>query len=173
VPKQSAGLLLYRRSRDGRIEVLIAHPGGPLFARRDAGFWTVPKGEYDPGEEPLAAATREFAEELGQMAPDGERIDLGEVRQASGKRVRAWAVEGDLEVDAVMSNQFEMEWPIRSGRLQRFPEVDRAEWASPEVACQKLNPAQAVFVTRLVEALSIRDVSSDEAPGHLPAAPAP
>jgi predicted NUDIX family NTP pyrophosphohydrolase len=155
VPKQSAGLLLYRRAPGGGVEVLIAHPGGPLFARRDAGSWTVPKGEYESGEEPLAAAAREFAEELGHVAPDGERIDLGEIRQASGKRVRVWAVEGDLDEGSVMSNQFEMEWPPKSGERQRFPEVDRASWVSLDVAREKLNPSQSRFVTRLAEALGV------------------
>ena len=152
--KQSAGLLLYRRSGRGEIELLIAHPGGPLFARRDAGWWTVPKGEYEPGEEPLATAEREFAEELGQAPPDGERADLGEVQQASGKRVRVWAAEGDLDTGSVTSNQFEMEWPLKSGRVQHFPEVDRAEWVSPEIARERLNPAQVAFVDRLVELLA-------------------
>lgn len=151
--KQSAGLLLFRRRDGGHLELLIAHPGGPLFARRDVGAWTVPKGEFEPGEEPLAAAAREFAEEMGQVPPDSERIDLGEVRQASGKRVRVWAVEGDLDVASVLSNEFEMEWPPRSGEMRRFPEVDRAEWVTPEGARAKLNPFQAAFVDRLVGAL--------------------
>ena len=155
MPKQSAGLLLYRRAAGCEVEVLIAHPGGPLFARRDAGSWTVPKGEYEPGEEPLATAAREFAEELGHGAPDGERIDLGEIRQASGKRVRVWAVAGDLDERSVTSNEFEMEWPPKSGERQRFPEVDRAEWVSLDVAREKLNPSQSRFIPRLAEALGV------------------
>jgi|SRR5579872_122880 len=162
--KQSAGLLVYRTGPDG-LELLLAHPGGPLFARKDLGCWTVPKGEYEGGEEPLAAAVREFAEELGQMPPDGERLDLGEVRQASGKRVRCYAVEGDLDTSAVLSNEFEMEWPPRSGEKGRFPEVDRAEWFPPGIARAKLNPAQAVFVDRL-EALLARDEPTKQAGGQ-------
>jgi predicted NUDIX family NTP pyrophosphohydrolase len=153
--RQSAGLLLYRLSQPSRdVEVLIVHPGGPLFENRSEGVWSVPKGEFEEGEEPLAAAVREFVEELGRMPPESGFVDLGQVRQAGGKVVSCWAVQGDLDVEQVMSNLFEMEWPPRSGRTARFPEVDRAEWCSPEVARRLLNPAQAAFVDRLLARLS-------------------
>jgi predicted NUDIX family NTP pyrophosphohydrolase len=149
---RSAGILLYRR-RDDRLEVLLVHPGGPLWARRDAGVWSIPKGEYGDDEEPLAAARREFAEELGMPAPDGEALDLGEIRQKSGKRVRAWALAGDLDADQVQSNTFAMQWPPRSGRTQEFPEVDRAQWFGWAEAREKLNPAQVEFLDRLSDIL--------------------
>lgn len=147
--RRSAGILVYRQ-RGARLEVLLVHPGGPFWARRDAGAWSLPKGEYSQGEEPLAAARREFAEELGTPPPDGEPLDLGEVRQRSGKLVRAWALAGDLDVSKISSNTFELEWPPRSGRILEFPEVDRAGWFEPEQARVKLNPAQADLVERLV-----------------------
>ncbi|MGH2856961.1 MAG: NUDIX domain-containing protein [Solirubrobacteraceae bacterium] len=150
--RRSAGILVYRQ-RGARLEVLLVHPGGPFWARRDAGAWSLPKGEYSQGEEPLAAARREFAEELGTPPPDGEPLDLGEVRQRSGKLVRAWALAGDLDVSKTSSNTFELEWPPRSGRIQEFPEVDRAGWFEPEQARVKLNPAQADLVERLVDML--------------------
>ena len=150
--RHSAGLLVFRRrGENDALELLLAHPGGPFFARKDLGVWTIPKGEYDDDEPALAAAEREFAEEIGLVPPDGPRIDLGEVRQASGKRVRAFAVEGDLDLDGAMSNLFEMEWPVGSGQMGRFPEIDRAEWFSAEESRAKLNPAQAEFVGRLEE----------------------
>ena len=148
----SAGVLLFRRDR-GRLELLVVHPGGPLWARRDEGAWSIPKGEVMPGEDPLATARREFAEELGAHAPDGEPLALGEVRLKSGKRVVAWALEGDLDADAIRSNTFELQWPPRSGQTREFPEVDRAAWLAPESARAKLNPAQAAFVDRLVDML--------------------
>ena len=149
---RSAGLLLHRRV-GGALEVLLVHPGGPVWARRDAGAWSIPKGEYAPEEEPLAAARREFAEELGSVPPEGETIELGEVRQKSGKRVRAWAIAGDLEPDRIHSNRFTMQWPPRSGRIQEFPEVDRAAWFGLERAREKINPAQVALVDRLVAEL--------------------
>jgi predicted NUDIX family NTP pyrophosphohydrolase len=149
---RSAGLLLFRR-RENSIEVLIAHMGGPLWARKDEHAWSIPKGEYAEGEDPYAAARREFAEELGQQVPDGEPLDLGEIRQASGKRVQAWAVEGDLDTAAVVSNTFSMEWPRGSGRLQEFPEVDRAEWCSLEQARRRLIRGQVELLDRLANAL--------------------
>jgi predicted NUDIX family NTP pyrophosphohydrolase len=152
MPERSAGILLYRH-RDAGIEVLLVHPGGPFFARRDAGAWSVPKGLYDDGEAPLAAARREFAEELGSPCPDGPALELGEVRMRSGKRVTAWAVEGDLDADAIVSNTFELEWPPRTGRLQEFPEVDRAGWFALDAAHEKILAAQAPLLDRLVEAL--------------------
>jgi predicted NUDIX family NTP pyrophosphohydrolase len=148
----SAGVLLFRRGRGG-LELLAVHPGGPVWARRDDGAWSLPKGEVSPGEDPLAAARREFAEEVGSPAPAGEALALGEVRLKSGKRVLAWAMEGDLDADAIRSNTFEMQWPPRSGQTREFPEVDRAAWLSPELARVKLNPAQAAFVDRLLDML--------------------
>ena len=148
MPASSAGILLYRRRGD-RLEVLLVHPGGPLWARRDAGAWSVPKGEYGPDEEPLAAARREFAEELGADPPGGPAEELGEIRQRGGKRVRAWAVEGDLDPGAIVSNTFELEWPPRSGRTIEVPEVDRAEWFALDTARLKINPAQAELLDRL------------------------
>jgi predicted NUDIX family NTP pyrophosphohydrolase len=129
------------------------HPGGPLWARRDAGVWSIPKGEYPADEDPLTAARREFAEEHGSAPPDGDALALGEVKQRSGKRVVAWALRGDLDVAAAVSNTFEMEWPPRSGRRQSFPEVDRAAWFSLADAREKLNPAQVALVERLAQAV--------------------
>ena len=124
-------------------------PGGPFWARRDAGVWSIPKGETEPGEDPLGAARREFAEELGAPAPAGEALELGEVRQKSGKRVSAWALAGDLDPETVQSNTFTMQWPPKSGRQAEFPEVDRAGWFSLAEAREKLIPAQAELLDRL------------------------
>jgi len=151
-PKRSAGLLLYRR-RGGGLEVLLVHPGGPMWARRDAGAWSVPKGEYEAGEEPLAAARREFVEELGVPVPGGEVLDLGEVRQRSGKLVQAWALEGDLDATAIRSNTCLVQWPPRSGRQIEVPEVDRAEWFALEQAREKINAGQAPLLDRLLDAV--------------------
>jgi predicted NUDIX family NTP pyrophosphohydrolase len=148
---RSAGLLLYRRGAGG-LEVLLVHPGGPFWARRDHGAWSIPKGEYDDGEAPQAAARREFAEELGTPPPDGEARDLGEVRQRAGKLVRAWALAGDLDAERITSNTFEIEWPPRSGQTREFPEVDRAQWFELAEARRRINPAQAGFLDRLAEA---------------------
>jgi predicted NUDIX family NTP pyrophosphohydrolase len=153
MPKRSAGLLVYRRSDDG-LEVLLVHPGGPFWARKDDGAWSIPKGEYEPSEDPLEVALREFEEELGAEPPDVTgALPLGELRQPSGKVVSAWAVEGDLDVSDVRSNMFEMEWPPRSGRTQEFPEVDRAGWFSPDQARRKLLRGQIGFLDRLAERL--------------------
>lgn len=154
--RRSAGLLVFRRvgPEPDDIELLLAHPGGPFFSGKDLGVWTIPKGEYDEEEAPEAAAEREFAEEVGLVAPDGEWLDLGEVRQASGKRVRAFAVEGDVDLSEAVSNLFEMEWPPGSGTMGTFPEVDRAEWFSTAEARRRLNRAQSDFVDRLLSALS-------------------
>ena len=146
--KLSAGLLLYRAG-DAGLEVLLVHPGGPVWAGRDAGAWSIPKGEYPMGDDALAHAEREFAEELGHPAPDGARHELGEVVQGSGKRVRAWAVCGDVDASATTSNRFEMEWPPRSGKRRWFPEVDRAEWFSLAEAHRKLIVAQRPLLDRL------------------------
>ena len=147
--KRSAGILLYRLS-GGVPEVLLVHPGGPFWARRDAGAWSVPKGEYEDGDDPLASALREFEEETGAALESGELLELGDVKQKSGKVVRAWAAEGDLDPDAVHSNTFTMEWPPRSGRMAEFPEIDRAGWFDIDDAREKLNPAQAEFLDRLL-----------------------
>ncbi len=149
---RSAGILLHR-TRNDALEVLLVHPGGPFWARRDAGVWSIPKGEHDDGEDPLAAARREFAEELGTPAPATAAIDLGEIRQKSGKVVHAWAVEGDLDAAGIHSNTVEIEWPPRSGRTLEIPEVDRAEWFGLTTAREKINPAQAELLARLSEQL--------------------
>jgi predicted NUDIX family NTP pyrophosphohydrolase len=153
MPRRSAGIALYRRSQP-ELEVLLVHPGGPLWARRDAGVWSIPKGEYEDGEDPAAAARREFAEELGSPVPEGELIDLGEVKQRSGKLVRAWALAGDLDATTITSNTFALEWPPRSGRTREFPEVDRAEWFTLEEARARINPAQVPLLDRLERAVS-------------------
>jgi predicted NUDIX family NTP pyrophosphohydrolase len=143
----SAGLLLYRR-RGAALEVLLVHPGGPFWRGRDAGAWTIPKGEPGPGEDLLAAAQREFREETG-LAPDGPFVPLGSVRQRGGKVVHAWGVEGDCDPERIVSNTFRMEWPPRSGREQEFPEIDRAAFFSLQEAATRINPAQAAFLREL------------------------
>ncbi len=153
VPRRSAGLLLYRRRADGELEVMVAHMGGPFWGKKDEGAWTIPKGEYGDGEEPLAAARREFEEEIGRPPPDGPVVDLGEVKQSGGKLVRAWALEGDIDVGEIESNTFEVEWPPRSGRMRTFPEVDRAEWVDLETAGRKLVRAQTGLLDALRERL--------------------
>lgn len=152
----SAGLLLYRL-REGGPELLIAHMGGPFWARREERAWTIVKGEHGPEEEPLAAARREFAEETGSAAPPGPAIDLGEVRQSSGKRVRAFAVEGEFETETLTSNTFALEWPPRSGRTAEFPEIDRVRWCEPDQARRLLVAAQARFVDELLARLAERN----------------
>ncbi|WP_409427574.1 NUDIX domain-containing protein [Mycobacterium sp. SMC-11] len=151
--KRSAGLLVYRPSADGGVEVLIAHPGGPFWARKDDGAWSIPKGEQPEGEDPWDTARREFAEELGLQPPDGERADLGEVRQAGGKVVTVFAVGGDLDVTDARSNTFELEWPPRSGQRREFPEVDRVGWFSVPQARIKLLAGQRPILDRLVDYL--------------------
>ncbi|HKH72667.1 MAG TPA: NUDIX domain-containing protein [Vicinamibacterales bacterium] len=146
--KKSAGLLLFRRTPAG-VEVLLVHPGGPLWAKKDEGAWSIPKGEIDADEEPLAAARREFEEELGSPV-SGEFIALAPIRQASGKVVHAWAVEADFDPATFTSGMFSMEWPPRSGRQQEFPEVDRAEWFSIDDARRKINKAQIELLDQLV-----------------------
>ncbi|MFI6206078.1 NUDIX domain-containing protein [Streptomyces sp. NPDC051041] len=148
--RRSAGLLLFRRA-DGGLQVLLGHLGGPFFARRDAGAWTLPKGEYGPGESAWAAARREFREELGLPPPDGAAVALGEVRQAGGKIVTAWAVEADLDPATIDPGTFRMEWPPRSGRFADFPELDRVAWFGLERAREVIVTAQAAFLDRLAE----------------------
>lgn len=149
---RSAGLLLYRRQGD-TVEVFLAHPGGPFWKNRDLGVWTIPKGLVEPGEEPLAAACREFAEETG-IEPTGPFLPLGSVKQKGGKTVEAWAFAGDADPDAICCNTFRMEWPPRSGKFIEIPEIDRCGWFDPQTAKSKLNPAQAEFVDRLLETLA-------------------
>ncbi|MEA2605890.1 MAG: hypothetical protein QOI00_647 [Chloroflexota bacterium] len=161
VLRQSAGILLFRRrpSTGAPLEVLLAHPGGPFFAKRDEGHWTIPKGEPDAAEiDLLAVARREFAEEVGHDAPDAQpdgtpAIALGSIVQKGGKVVHAWAVEGDLDPASAVSNEFEMEWPPRSGLVRTFAEIDRVAWFDPVEARRRLKPTQVPFVDRLVEAV--------------------
>jgi predicted NUDIX family NTP pyrophosphohydrolase len=148
--KRSAGILLHRRGGGGR-EVLLVHPGGPFWAKKDRGAWSIPKGEYEDGEDARACALREFSEELGAAPPDRELVDLGEVRQRGGKVVTAWALEGDADPAAIRSNTFTIEWPPRSGRMREFPEVDRAGWFGLDEARERILPAQAPLLDRLAE----------------------
>jgi predicted NUDIX family NTP pyrophosphohydrolase len=148
----SAGILLWRRHGE-RVEVLLAHQGGPFWVTKDHGHWTVPKGEIEPGEERVDVARREFAEETGHAVPDGPLVELGQVTQKSGKVVLAWAVEGDLDPATAFSNTYEVEWPPRSGRMQTFPEIDRVEWFDLDEAARRLKAAQVPFLERLAAAL--------------------
>ena len=150
--RRSAGILLHRRRPEG-LEVLLVHPGGPAWSKRDLGAWSIPKGEYSDDEDPLAAARREFEEELGTAPPEGEAADLGEIRQRSGKRVHAWALAGDLDPGEIVSNTFPFEWPPRSGRTIEVPEVDRAEWFSLDAAREKINVGQVPLLDRLGQLL--------------------
>jgi predicted NUDIX family NTP pyrophosphohydrolase len=147
--RRSAGILLHRE-RDGERQVLLVHPGGPFWERKDAGAWSIPKGEYEDGDDPVECARREFEEELGTPLPSATELrELGAVRLRSGKQVTAYAAEGDLDADAITSNTFTMEWPPRSGIIREFPEVDRAGWFGLDEAREKLNPAQAQLLDRL------------------------
>jgi predicted NUDIX family NTP pyrophosphohydrolase len=157
MPKDSAGILLYR-FRKGILEVLLVHPGGPFWAKKDRAAWSIPKGEYEEGEDPLDAAKRELAEEAG-IRVDSPLIDLGELRQPSGKIVHAWAAGQDCDPSRIRSNTFKMEWPPKSGRLQEFPEIDRAAWYSTAVAKSKLHKGQAAFIDKLITVL---DMPHDE-----------
>ena len=152
MPLESAGILLYRKTTD-RLEVLLAHPGGPLWARKDDGVWSIPKGLIEAGEEPQAAARREFAEETG-MTPEGDALFLGSLRQKSGKIVHAWAMRGEFDPAQLRSNTFALEWPPRSGKMEDFPEVDRAGWFTIEEAERKIAVGQAGFLPILREKLS-------------------
>jgi predicted NUDIX family NTP pyrophosphohydrolase len=148
--RTSAGILLWR-SRNGRLQVLLAHQGGPFWVKKDIGHWTIPKGEVEPG---VAVARREFAEETGHQAPNDPLIDLGQIRQKSGKLVLGWAVRGDLDPSTAMSNAYEMEWPPHSGNVQTFPEIDRVEWFDLDEARRRLKAAQVPFLDRLQAALA-------------------
>jgi len=150
--KRSAGILLFR-GRGAQLRLLLVHPGGPFWAKKDLGAWSIPKGESEEGEDALAVARREFEEELGSQAPAGEVIDLGELVQPSRKVVTAFAIEGDFDASRLASNLFEMEWPPKSGRVQSFPEVDRAQWFTVEEAREKILPGQRPFIDRLLERL--------------------
>jgi predicted NUDIX family NTP pyrophosphohydrolase len=152
VAKRSAGIVLYRTSGGG-VEVLLGHMGGPFWARKDAGGWSIPKGELEPDEEPVNAARREFQEELGLPVPDGELVELGEVKQSGGKVVTAWALAGDLDPALVVPGTFEMEWPRGSGKLTEFPEVDRADWFDLATAAEKIVAGQRPLLARLAELL--------------------
>jgi predicted NUDIX family NTP pyrophosphohydrolase len=147
MPKRSAGLLMYRRSR-GSLEFLLVHPGGPFWMKKDLGAWSIPKGEYEAGEEPLAAAAREFEEETGLVAK-GPYTPLRSITQQGGKVVQAWAFEGDCDAESLKSTTFSLEWPPRSGRRQEFPEVDRGGWFSLEEARRRILPAQAALLDEL------------------------
>jgi predicted NUDIX family NTP pyrophosphohydrolase len=151
MPKRSAGILMYRRARAG-VEVLLVHPGGPFWAKRDVGAWSIPKGEYGEGEDALAVARREFEEETGAR-PRGDFLPLGDLVQPGRKIVTAWALEGDFDPAELKSNRFELEWPPKSGRKASFPEVDRAAWFSPTDARRKILPGQSEFITRLFSAI--------------------
>jgi predicted NUDIX family NTP pyrophosphohydrolase len=153
--RRSAGLLPFRL-RDAALELLIAHMGGPFWARRDEGAWSIVKGEYDECEDPYAAALREFQEETGAPPPSGPALALGELRQRGGKRIVAWAVEGEFDVSRLASNTFELEWPRGSGRVRKFPEIDRAAWFDCDKARRKLVPGQVPFVDALAQCLSER-----------------
>jgi predicted NUDIX family NTP pyrophosphohydrolase len=160
VPKLSAGLLLHRE-RDGVVEVLIGHPGGPFWARKDDGAWSIPKGEYTDGEDPWAAAQREFEEEVGLAPPAGPRIDLGSTKQPSGKVLTVFAVRGDLDISDAHSNTFELEWPKGSGRLQQFPEIDQLAWFSVEDARVKLLKGQLPCLDQLMAHSSVAGLRPD------------
>ena len=151
--RRSAGILLYRTRPDGIVEVLLGHPGGPLFERKDHGHWSIPKGELDGDDDWYAVARREFHEETGHPAPDGPAIDLGEIRQKGGKVVVAWALAGDLDPATAHSNTFLFEWPPRSGRRIEIPEIDRVAWFAPDEARERIKETQIPLIDRLLAAL--------------------
>ncbi|HSP36698.1 MAG TPA: NUDIX domain-containing protein [Frankiaceae bacterium] len=152
MPPRSGGVLLYRRSA-GDLEVLLGHPGGPFYTKKDDGVWTIPKGELEPGEDEPAAAVREFTEEMGSAPREGTPLPLGEAKQSGGKVNVVWALAGDFEVASLRSNTFPMEWPPRSGHLQQFEEIDRVAWFDLDMARRKLRPAQLPFLDRLISVL--------------------
>ncbi len=152
--KQSAGIVLYRK-RGNIVEVLVGHAGGPFWGKKDAGAWSIPKGEFEADEEPLHAARREFEEELGIPAPEGELVDLGQIKRKDGKVIYVWALEGDADPEKLTSNSFDLEWPPKSGQIQQFPEFDRAAWLPLTKAGPKLHKGQSEFLERLAEKLGI------------------
>lgn len=157
MPRKSAGLLVYREAANGSgIEVLLVHPGGPFWRNKDEGAWTIPKGEFDDPEEPLEAAQREFKEELGSSPPAGEYFPLKPIKQKNNKIVHAWAVKGDFDPATLKSNTFSCEWPPKSGRIQEFPEIDRAEWFTTDEAKRKINLAQGALIDELMTILPSR-----------------
>lgn len=158
----SAGLLVYKQEI-GNVYFLLAHNGGPFFKNKDYGWWTIPKGLVEEGEDKLAAAKREFEEELGIKPPEGEYKDIGSVMQKNNKQVFAWAVEADVDVSTIKSNTFEIEWPPRSGQKKEFPEIDSAEWFTIAEAKEKANQAQVEFIDRILEHLSISTDSGEQA----------
>ncbi len=166
MPARSAGLLVYRILGDRALEVLLVHPGGPFWAKKEQGAWSIPKGEHDPGDEPLSAAEREFREEVGQEPPEGPRMFLGEVTQTGGKQVTAWAVEGDLDAASGTSNTFELEWPRGSGVVRTYPEVDRVEWTPLATARVRLLQGQRPLLDRLLHSLGRQDELSEAKPGE-------
>lgn len=149
MPVQTAGILVFRHTP--QLEVFLVHNGGPFFAKRDKGFWTIPKGKFEENEGPLEAAKREFTEETGLAMPEGELIDLGKIKQVNNKEVQAWAVEGDIDPARINSNTFDLEWPPKSGQIQQFPEIDRGEWFDLTQGVIKINAGQAELLTRLAE----------------------
>jgi predicted NUDIX family NTP pyrophosphohydrolase len=152
MPKRSAGVLLYRVT-DGSVEVLIGHPGGPFWAKKDDGAWSIPKGEYAEGEDPWATAQREFEEELGKQLPDGPRIDFPPLKQPSGKIITAFAVRGDLDLEGTVSNTFTLEWPKGSGNVREYPEIDRVQWFCLSEAQSKLLKGQRPLLDQLLDAV--------------------
>lgn len=151
--KFSAGILVYRKT--DVVEVFLVHPGGPFWAKKDIAAWSIPKGEYSEDEDTLSAAKREFSEEVGQDVPVGELVDLGDFKVSSGKTVHAWAVSGDIDAKHVKSNLFEMEWPPKSGKMQEFPEVDKAGWFPLAVAIQKIVKGQVAIIEKLAQELGV------------------
>ena len=164
--KQSAGILLYRFD-DGDLQVLIAHPGGPFFVKKDEGNWSVPKGLYEDDEDPFEAAKREYEEEIGAPSPNGPYLELGEIKRKDGKSIRAWAAEGDVDESKAKSNTFEIEWPPKSGKTQEFPEIDKALWFDINSASLKLQPVQVEFLKRLAEQLNVNFVPKISEQGTL------
>lgn len=155
--KQSAGVLLYRLKKN-HLEILLVHPGGPFWAKKDLGSWSIPKGEFQEGEDILLAAQREFQEETG-LSISGQFKPLSSIKQKGGKVVHAWAIEGDIDQTKIKSNTFKLEWPPKSGKMKEFPEIDKAEWFAVAVAKEKINPGQAVFLDRLVQILGLSETA--------------
>jgi len=153
--KLSAGILVYRKAGNS-YEVLLVHPGGPFWAKKDQGAWSIPKGEHAEGEDPLAAAKREFREEIGQPAPMGEYFELGSMKRSDGKLIKAYGIEGNLDISVVQSNNFSMEWPPRSGKMQEFPEIDRAAWVKLAEAPARMHKGQDIFIEHLADHLETK-----------------